>query len=393
MGIKRVKWWLSGVIALAVFFNLLYVTPVGAASSYQIEISKSKNVLTLYKDGIPYKNYRVATGRTEDLTPEGTFTLVNKITGPGWHNSNTGEDIPGGDPRNPLGEKWMGISVNGDKGRKYGIHGTNKPESIGTNASSGCVRVGKEELRELYSIVPTGTPVWIHKEASKGKWEGDPSYAVQPTTGKVKVSVDKTTIYDGPSEGAFVIKGYENVKKGTELNVIGFVQQWYQIKLNNDKIGFVKKAHVTKVQTVPAPGNNQEQIKDTSGMVQTTVDQANLRSTPSLNGSVVQRLKKNTKLELTGEGKDWFRVRLSSGYTGYLHKSVAKKINQPAPTVQKIKVVVALANIRKAPATKAPVLQRVKKGQILNKIGSSGNWHIIKLSNSQTGFIQKDLAK
>ena len=98
------------------------------------KINKSTNTLYLYKDGTLEKTYPVATGRTDELTPEGTFTMVVKINKPGWKN------IPGGDPKNPLGDKWLGISVNEDNGRTYGIHGTNQPESIGSHASSGCVR-------------------------------------------------------------------------------------------------------------------------------------------------------------------------------------------------------------------------------------------------------------
>lgn len=44
---------------------------------------------------------------------------------------------------------------------KYGIHGTNKPGSIGWNASHGCIRMQNENVKELYDLVSHGTRVVI----------------------------------------------------------------------------------------------------------------------------------------------------------------------------------------------------------------------------------------
>ena len=43
----------------------------------------------------------------------------------------------------------------------YGIHGTNRPWSIGTYASLGCVRMFNEDIEELFEIVAPGTRVVI----------------------------------------------------------------------------------------------------------------------------------------------------------------------------------------------------------------------------------------
>mgnify|MGYP001791840912 CR=1 FL=1 len=44
----------------------------------------------------------------------------------------------------------------------YGIHGTDEPNSIGRDASHGCVRVRNEDAELLFRIVPVGTPVYIY---------------------------------------------------------------------------------------------------------------------------------------------------------------------------------------------------------------------------------------
>jgi hypothetical protein len=53
----------------------------------------------------------------------------------------------------------MGLSAKG-----YGIHGTNQPNSIGKAASTGCIRMGKQDLEELFAIVDAGDTVEIRAE-------------------------------------------------------------------------------------------------------------------------------------------------------------------------------------------------------------------------------------
>lgn len=52
----------------------------------------------------------------------------------------------------------MGLNVTWGK---YGIHGTTKESSIGRAASHGCIRMHNKDVKELYNIVPIGTPVII----------------------------------------------------------------------------------------------------------------------------------------------------------------------------------------------------------------------------------------
>ncbi len=45
----------------------------------------------------------------------------------------------------------------------YRIHGTTEPWSIGTNASSGCIRMFNEDAIDLYQRCPIGTRVLVLK--------------------------------------------------------------------------------------------------------------------------------------------------------------------------------------------------------------------------------------
>ena len=126
-----------------------------ALADYSILINKGTNRLTLYDNKQAVKTFPVATGKNPRLTPEGTFTIVNKLVNPYYAK----KSIPGGSPRNPLGPRWLGLSFGG--GGEYGIHGNNDPSSIGKYISAGCIRLKNEDIIWLFDRVPVGTPVKI----------------------------------------------------------------------------------------------------------------------------------------------------------------------------------------------------------------------------------------
>ncbi|EIT83994.1 putative peptidoglycan binding domain-containing protein [Fictibacillus macauensis ZFHKF-1] len=133
------------------------------ASDDYIIINKTYNKLAYYRDKKLVRVYSVATGRKQSYTPEGKFKIVQKLVNRPYYKGH----IPGGDPRNPLGKRWLGISIpNKGKaagwGSVYGIHGNNNPRTIGKYASSGCIRMFNSEIeKSLYPKVLLNTPVYI----------------------------------------------------------------------------------------------------------------------------------------------------------------------------------------------------------------------------------------
>ncbi len=66
------------------------------------------------------------------------------------------EVIAGGSPSNPMGVAALTL----DRG-EYAIHGTNRPGSIGTFASYGCIRMFNQDVADLYGRVQVGTTVVV----------------------------------------------------------------------------------------------------------------------------------------------------------------------------------------------------------------------------------------
>lgn len=121
---------------------------------FNIHARVNDNEMTVYYDGKYFKTYRIGTGRY-DKTPRGESVIIDRIKHPTWWQPD-GKSIPYGSPDNLLGTHWLALDIRG-----YGIHGTWEPESIGHAESEGCIRMLNEEVEELYTIIPIGTPVSI----------------------------------------------------------------------------------------------------------------------------------------------------------------------------------------------------------------------------------------
>lgn len=164
-----------GIVLLSVL--LLGHNATAKTKDQLIIVNKTDNTLSFFDDGKLVKLFDVATGRDDTYTPEGTFTIVNKIKNRPYYTGN----IPGGHPDNPLGDRWLGLDARGTYGTTYAIHGNNDESSIGKYISAGCIRMKNDEIRWLFEIVEKGAPVIIlHSTKSHVEIALDHGYMLEP---------------------------------------------------------------------------------------------------------------------------------------------------------------------------------------------------------------------
>lgn len=137
--------------------------PAGAAPAGDIVISVSERRLYLVGDDGTALRYRVAVGKPGKQW-FGAREIDGKYLSPAWSppedvrrdNPRIPDVIAGGSPGNPMGVAALTLS-----GGEYAIHGTNRPASIGTFASYGCIRMLNADVSDLFSRVSVGTPVVV----------------------------------------------------------------------------------------------------------------------------------------------------------------------------------------------------------------------------------------
>lgn len=97
-------------------------------------------------------------------TPLGNYVVKasSKLVNPHWVNPRTGEKFAADDPKNPIGERWLGLEGLDDASKKftgYGIHGTIDPASIGREMSMGCVRLNSGDVEVVYELLTSRVSV------------------------------------------------------------------------------------------------------------------------------------------------------------------------------------------------------------------------------------------
>jgi LysM repeat protein len=117
-------------------------------------IDKAAYRMDIYLGNILVRDFKVGLG-TRDGTPRGTWTVRNKLRDPDWTDPTTGRHYSGGDPANPIGDRWIGLHcLEGEcAGRTgFGLHGTIDRNTIGQNASMGCIRLTPEDVAFVYDL-------------------------------------------------------------------------------------------------------------------------------------------------------------------------------------------------------------------------------------------------
>jgi len=128
------------------------------------------------RDAPTVYTHPIGIGRVGWTTPLGTTRVTGKATDPSWYvpESIREEHAAEGDPLpkivppgpdNPLGRHVLRLAM-----PSYLIHGTNKPWGVGMRVSHGCIRLYPEDIRELYGMVPEGTPVQIVDQPYLAGW-------------------------------------------------------------------------------------------------------------------------------------------------------------------------------------------------------------------------------
>lgn len=154
---------------------------------FSIDVYPRQHKLIVRKHGQKIKTYPIAVGNPSTPTPIGEFKIVYK--GKNWGPS--------------FGPRWLGLNVSWGI---YGIHGTNKPHSIGQHLSHGCIRMRNRDVLELYEIIPLGSKVTIHGHVLGDPGQNPRTLAEGDVGGDVQLiqsRLKSAGYYNGKSDGKF----------------------------------------------------------------------------------------------------------------------------------------------------------------------------------------------
>jgi hypothetical protein len=121
---------------------------------YTLHVDLSERQLVVRHDRRVVRRISVAVGRPGTTTPTGRFAVTDvlRITGPPGPYGCCALALTGRQPNVPQG--WSGSD-------RLAIHGTTNEATIGSAASSGCLRARKRDMRWLLDHIPPGAPLRI----------------------------------------------------------------------------------------------------------------------------------------------------------------------------------------------------------------------------------------
>jgi L,D-transpeptidase ErfK/SrfK len=145
-----------------------------------IVVNLAEKRLYYFLDDHTVLTYPVSVGKSGWQTPSFYAKVNRKKIAPVWyvpdsinnyHYKKYGKRLPKrvpAGPNNPLGNYAIYLTK-----PRILIHGTNSEKMIGSEVSSGCIRMFNRNIQELFFLVPIGTPVrFIHEDEKIGVDDG-----------------------------------------------------------------------------------------------------------------------------------------------------------------------------------------------------------------------------
>lgn len=177
------------------------------------------------------------------------------------------------------------------------------------------------------------------------------------------------------------------VTEDQELNVIEEENEWYKVRLANDRIGWVASWLVKNTEVTPATNS--------LGVVNTP--QVNIRREASTNSDVLGVVPEGTEMTVLFEQNGWTQVQymgqvawISSeliDIIGPISEAAEQASNEETSSSGTVTIRTNGTNIRSQPSIEAAVLTTAQQGETLEVIGSEGDWYAVTLANGETGYV------
>jgi uncharacterized protein YgiM (DUF1202 family) len=149
--------------------------------------------------------------------------------------------------------------------------------------------------------------------------------------------------------------------------------------------------------------------------LEVTVEEANLRSKPSINSDIILKLEQREIVSQLDKQGDWFKIKIADGRSAWAHKNIfaiqpipptaistqpeSNKIEPAAIAVKdqtsivekELTVSVNVANIRSQPSTSGDVLFKLKRGEVVTELKRDGNWVQVRLTDGNIAWAHHSL--
>jgi N-acetylmuramoyl-L-alanine amidase len=230
---------------------------------------------------------------------------------------------------------------------------------------------------------------YISTTSVKQETSASPAAAHVSGTATAVVNTDTLNIRKGPSSSSTIVG---KLTKGTSVTILSKQNNWAEVSYLKVK-GWVNAKYLN---------NQSDAVKTTAkappSMLKGTVTASSLsvRSSASLNSSIVGKVTKGQSFSIIEESNNWMKVEYQSGKFGwvagwYLDQTNKTQSNtskqDEAVTENRVTILQNGTNIRIGPDTQSDVLLRANEGETFEVSGVENDWYQIQLKDGKTGYI------
>ena len=157
---------------------------------------------------------------------------------------------------------------------------------------------------------------------------------------------------------------------GDRLYGMDHVGDWYQVKLDDGRIGFIYDELVTD---------------DHPETLYVEVTMANVRELNNVYSPVVATVQAGAELKSLGKKDDWYKVQLADGTVGFIYEDL---VDDDPPGILFVNVMTAAVHASPSPVSES--LAAVSAGDELAKLMKLEDFYQVKLADGRSGFIHED---
>lgn len=195
------------------------------------------------------------------------------------------------------------------------------------------------------------------------------------------VDADVLNFREGPS---VVTKRIGRIPGGTKVDILDTSNKdWFVIKYNGLQ-GYVSSDYIK------ADGD----ASYGTGTVNATA--LHIRKSPSTSSTVLGKFYNNDKVEIISKEGSWYKVKYKND-TAYVYSAYINLNNSNSTSTKnegkKYEVTCNILNLRKGPSTSSSKVGRLKRGDVVTLIETSGKWFYIKDSSGNKAYVHSDYVK
>lgn len=222
---------------------------------------------------------------------------------------------------------------------------------------------------------------WVATWLVKHK-DGDPA-GVSQVRQVATVQATILNVRSGP-DASYTILG--KLSNGEKIEVIEIKQGWYKISFGG-KEGWVAGDFINQAgssDSTKAPSTPAE--KPANKVVQVSTPVLNVRSSSSLDASIVGKLNQGDTIEVIEQKGDWLKITLQER-EGWIANWLVKEVNHQLSNQPKITILNQGTNLRKGPGTTFATVSRANQGETYDVISTEGDWFQILLSDGTKAYV------